>query len=261
MLSVAIVTFNNRHTIADTLSSLLRHRADGLKARLFVVDNGSHDGTRDIVRRYADEHPGIHPIFNPENVGFGRAHNQVLKSAESCYHVICNPDVYFSSDIFSPMVRFMESRPDIGICCPKFLNPDGTLQPLNRRLPTVMDLLLRRLLPKALEPAFRSRLEAYDMRDVGYDHACDVPFVSGALMFCRTQVLKQVGGFDPRFFLYFEDADLTRRINRLGYRTVFFPGVVVTHNWARLAHRSLRGGWLFATSAYRYFSKWGFTWH
>lgn len=260
MLSVAIVTFNNRDTIADTLPSLLRHLADGLQARVFVVDNGSHDGTRDIVRCYADGHPGLHPIFNPENVGFGRAHNQALESAVSRYHVVCNPDIHFSSDIFSPMARFMESHPEIGICCPKFLNPDGTLQPLNRRLPTVLDLILRRLLPKPFKPLLRRRLDAYEMRDVGYDDVCDVPFVSGALMFCRTQVLKEAGGFDPRFFLYFEDADLTRRVNLTGYRTVFFPEATVTHAWTRLAHKSLHGSVLFVTSAFRYFRKWGFRW-
>jgi GT2 family glycosyltransferase len=178
----------------------------------------------------------------------------------SDYHVVCNPDIRFHGDIFTPLARFMEAHPEVGICCPKFLNPDGTLQPLNRRLPTVLDLLLRRLLPKPLEPVFQRRLEAYDMRDVGYDHACDVPFVSGALMFCRTRVLTKVGGFDPRFFLYFEDADLTRRVNLEGYRTVFFPEATVTHAWTRLAHKSVHGSRLFVTSALRYFRKWGLRW-
>lgn len=259
-ISAAVVTYNSRGTIGDTLLSLLRHLPAQITTQVLVIDNGSCDGTQAVLEEAAGRDARIRTVLNAENVGFGCAHNQALDSAVSRYHVVCNPDIHFTSDIFSPMIRFMESHPDIGICCPKFLNPDGTLQPLNRRLPTVLDLFLRRLLPKSLEPVFQRRLEAYDMRDVGYDHACDVPFVSGALMFCRTRVLKQVGGFDPRFFLYFEDADLTRRVNLKGYRTVFFPEAAVTHAWNRLAHKSLHGSRLFVISAFRYFRKWGFRW-
>jgi GT2 family glycosyltransferase len=258
-ISVAVVTFNNRHTIADTLASLLLHLPQPA-VHIIAIDNGSSDGTQAVVRDYAARHTRIQTVFNTENIGFGRAHNQALNAIESRYHVICNPDIRLHTDVFTPLARFLGAHPEIGICCPKFLNPNGTLQPLNRRLPTVLDLLLRRVLPKALEPVFKLRLESYDMRDVGYEQVCDVPFVSGAFMFCRTQLLKQVGGFDRRFFLYFEDADLTRRVNRHGYRTVFFPNATVTHTWHRLAHRSLRGSWLFAASAYRYFRKWGFKW-
>ena len=72
------------------------------------------------------------------------------------------------------------------------------------------------------------------MRDIGYDKSYDVPFVSGAFMFCRTHVLKEIGGFDERFFLYFEDADLSRRVQNHGYRTVYFPDVSVIHLWDTL---------------------------
>jgi hypothetical protein len=115
-------------------------------------------------------------------------------------------------------------------------------------------------MPDALKPFFKRRIESYDMQDVGYDRQCDVPFVSGAFMFCRTAILKAVGGFDERYFLYFEDADLSRKIRDCGYRTVYFPDVSVTHAWERLAHKTRRGAWLFIISACRYFSKWGFRW-
>jgi len=98
------------------------------------------------------------------------------------------------------------------------------------------------------------------MRDVGYERSYDVPFVSGAFMFCRTQVLRELGGFDEGFFLYFEDADLSLRVQNHGCRTVYFPEVSVTHTWERMAHKSLHGGWMFLKSAYLYFHKWGFKW-
>lgn len=258
MLSVAIVTFNCQRTIAGTLDSLIANIPSGFHSRLIIVDNHSDDGTLVTLRKYAHAHEFIHLICNKANVGFGRAHNQVLSAVESRYHAICNPDIIFSYDIFTPLVEFMENRPLIGLSCPKFINLDGTLQALNRRHPSVLDLFLRRFLTAAVEPFFQNRLRSYDMRDVGYDHSYDVPFVSGAFMFCRTQLLKEVGGFDERFFLYFEDADLSRRVQNLGYRTVYFPEVCVTHAWERLAHKSWRGTLIFMQSAYRYFWKWGF---
>jgi hypothetical protein len=115
-------------------------------------------------------------------------------------------------------------------------------------------------MPTGLRPYFKRRLESYEMRDVGYEHSCDVPFVSGAFMFCRTQVLREVGGFDERFFLYFEDADLSRQVQNHGYRTVFFPEVSVIHEWKRIAYKNLHGAMIFLQAAYLYFRKWGFKW-
>src|SRR3990167_4773220 len=97
------------------------------------------------------------------------------------------------------------------------------------------------------------------MRDIGYDHIYDVPFLSGAFMFCRTNLLKKVGGFDPGYFLYFEDADLCRRVQKT-HRTVYCPATSVTHYWQRSAHKQWKFGWIFMRSAWRYFNRWGYKW-
>jgi hypothetical protein len=95
------------------------------------------------------------------------------------------------------------------------------------------------------------------MKDKGYDTIYDVESMSGAFMFCRTDVLRELGGFDPRYFMYFEDFDLTRRFQEHGFRTVYYPYVTITHLWERSVHKSLRLTCLFTISMFRYFNKWG----
>jgi hypothetical protein len=254
------VTFNSEKLIREVLDSITCRLPLDYNPCLYIVDNNSTDRTTHIAEEFARRYPNIKLILNSQNFGFGKAHNQVIEAVNSRYHVVCNPDILLSGDIFTPLVKFMECWHDIGIVCPKFLNIDGTIQSLNRNHPTVLDLFLRRFLPSSFRPFLKKRLAAYEMQDVGYEKSYDVPFVSGAFMFCRTDILKAVGGFDERYFLYFEDADLSRKLQIHGYRTVFWPHVTVTHAWERLAHKSLLGSLMFAQSAYQYFQKWGFKW-
>ena len=257
MLTIAIVTFNSRNTIQRTLDSILKHVSGQIPFQLVIVDNCSTDDTPDIIAGYTEQHENVSLIQNRRNAGFACGHNLAMKRMDSDYHVICNPDIVVSDNALGLLHQYMDENSDIGIACPRFTYPDGTLQPLNRRYPTVCDLFLRRFLPGALKPFFKKRLAAYEMLDVGYDHNYDVPFMTGALMFCRTDVLKKVGGFDERFFLYFEDADLSRRVQALGLRTVFFHRASVIHIWERMAHKNWKMAWVFAVSAGTYFRKWG----
>jgi GT2 family glycosyltransferase len=222
-----------------------------------IIDNCSRDKTPRILNAAADSRNGIEIIHNHRNIGFGRAHNQAIMNSLCRYHIICNPDIYFSTDIFSAFVEFMDNHPDTAMAGPRFFNEDGTLQPLNRRHPSVVDLVLRRFLKQSHHPIFRKRLEHYEMRDIGYTNSYDVPFMSGAFLCCRTAPLKAVGGFDERFFLYFEDVDLSRKIQSLGFRTVYAPQINVTHSCARLAHKNLLAALIFSVSALKYFKKWG----
>jgi hypothetical protein len=260
MLSIAIVTYNTAHTVQPTLDSIIRHLPERVSSIIVLVDNHSTDRTLECLQPYAKHHKNVILIKNPVNRGFGPAHNQALSVADSIYHVVCNPDIRISDDVFTPLIEHLRANDRIGLSCPRFLSLDGTLQPLNRRHPNVLDLFLRRFTPPFLRPLIQERLHSYDMQDVGYEHSYDVPFLSGAFLFCRTEVLKAVGGFDERYFLYFEDADLSRKVQDQGYRTVYLHDVSVTHAWERMAHKNWRGTRLFIESAYQYFRKWGFRW-
>jgi GT2 family glycosyltransferase len=201
---------------------------------------------------------GVEYRYPRRNLGFGTAHNLALKESlsRSRYHVVVNPDVYFNAAVLRGLFDFCEANPSIGLVMPRVLYPDGTIQRLCKRSPTPFDIAARRLFPPMLKRVFRKKLYDFELRHLDLDQPISVPFLSGCFMFIRTSALAEVGGFDERFFMYFEDADLTRRI-RDRYDTVYFPDVSVIHEHGRGSYRSFR---LFVhsfRSAVKYFNKWG----
>lgn len=224
-----------------------------LDVELQIVDNSP---TQELRSHLADLPAKYH--FYGSNAGYGRGHNKAFEECSgSKYHVIINPDITIAPSTIESLADYMDANSDVGIVCPKIMNPDGTLQYLNKRLPTVFDLFIRRFLPKSLLSHFQSRLDRFEMKDIGYDSICDVEFTTGCFMFCRTSVLKQVGGFDPRYFLHLEDCDLGRMVQKAGFRTVFFPGATVTHEWGREPHKNYKMLLVMMVSMFRYFNKWG----
>lgn len=256
-LSIGLVTFNHERAISKTLRSVLDSLPPNLSAHIWVLDNCSADGTLAAVSRVAEGDPRVSMLANPRNEGFAAANNRILQLVSSTYHVFCNPDITVTPGAIDTLLGFLRTHPDVGIVCPRVHFEDGRLQPLNKRHPSVSDLFLRRFVPQAFQRYFAERMRRYDMLDRGYDESYDVPFVSGAFMVCRTHILKKLGGFDARFFLYLEDADLSRQVQQSGWRTVYCPDAVVLHEWRREAHRSYRGTLLFCASVFRYFNKWG----
>ena len=260
MISISIVTFNNAAVIGRCLDSLADSLDHDQAVSLAVVDNGSTDETLSMVRAFGERKPRgitLTVTLAPGNLGYGRGHNLAIQNAPSAYHVICNPDIIFRGNPLRTLKEHLDLHEDIGLLCPAVLNEDLTPQHLNKRLPTVLDLFLRRFLPRAARPLFRRRLDRYEMRDIPYDAIVDVPFVSGAFLFCRVEALKRVGGFDGRYFLYFEDVDLSRSVQQAGFRTVCLPQASVVHLWGRAHHKSPRMALTFAQSGIRYFRKWG----
>ncbi len=224
-----------------------------LNVELHVIDNSPTDDLKLSVKGLPVKYH-----FNGSNLGYGGGHNKALsKCSESKYHVIINPDIYIAPLALESLTTFMDANSEIGIVCPKVLNPDGTLQYLNKKYPTVFDLFLRRFIPKFLTPFFQNRLDEFEMKDVGYESVTDVEFTTGCFMFCRSSVLKQVGGFDSRYFLHLEDCDLGRMVQREGYRTVYFPGATITHEWGREPHKNYKMLLVMIVSMFKYFNKWG----
>ena len=244
--------------VYNSLPEMVRHSAESflntdLKVKLYVVDNSPspvlQESIQDLPSFY--HHTG-------QNLGYGRANNWGINQSDSSkYYLILNPDVFIPKGTLELLHKYMDDNPDIGLCCPRVLNEDGTTQYLNKRFPTVLDFLLRRFLPNKFQSIFKKRMDRFEMRDIGYDNICNVPIISGAFMFCRTRVLKDIGGFDPRYFMYFEDFDLSRKFHLSGFKTVYYPYANIIHKWERASHKSLKMAFTFVVSGFKYFNKWG----
>lgn len=251
-VTISLVAHNQRDDLVQLLPSL-QAAAACVDSEVLLIDYRSRDGTGRLLADF----PFVQVRRNERPTGYGPNHNLNLARARGQYFAVMNADLIVNSrDLFAALCRHMDRRPDIGILGVKVLNRDGTIQGLNKRYPTVLDLFLRRCVPHTLRPLVQRRLDYYEMRDIGYDHECDLESVSGAFMFCRTDILRSLGGFDPRYFLYFEDVDLCRRVQKT-HRTAYFPAVSVTHRWHRNSHKNAFHTRVFLASAARYFLQWG----
>ena len=246
-LSFSVVTYNSEKYIGKLLQSIFDY-VKGIDYHIFVIDNGSSDSTVNIVKSYGSH---VTIIESGKNIGFGAAHNSVIEKLDSRYHVIVNPDIYFDSNVVSAMASYLDENPDIGMISPKILYPDGRLQPQAKRDPKFIYLVSRRMSLGCLKK-YRDR---YEMLSAGENDVFDIEFASGCFMFMCTALFKKIGGFDTRYFLYFEDADLSREL-RQHARIEYNPRFCVYHNWERggASHLGLLIKQI--VSMFRYLIKW-----
>jgi GT2 family glycosyltransferase len=221
------------------------------RARVVLVDNGPEEKSWPG----ADD-PRVEVIRPGANIGYGAGHNRAIAATAGVapFHVVLNTDLAFGPDTLPGLLDFMRARPDVVLAMPRITYPDGRLQHLARLLPTPFDLFARGFLGRTAYA--RRRNDRYENRDWGYDATADFPFLSGCFMFIRRAALDAVGGFDERFFLYGEDADLSRRLHLTG-RTAFVPLVSATHEYRSLAQASLQQTVVKIVNLARYFNKWG----
>lgn len=245
-VTASIVTYNSANEISEVLNSLSQAK----NIEIFVIDNASEDNTREIVKK---EFPEIKLIASPKNLGFGGGHNLAIEQIDSNYHIIVNPDISVEKDEIEKMLSYMEANPDVVVLTPRVLNTDGSEQFLPKRRPNLKYLFGGRLESK-FKVCYRWRSE-YTMRDEHIETPIQVDFATGCFMVCRSEALKKIGGFDERYFLYFEDADLTREMQKIG-KTMYVPSVHVTHKWKRENGKLGKGFFLALHSMFKYFRKW-----
>jgi GT2 family glycosyltransferase len=248
--SCSIVCYHSRRDqVERLLASVTTARPDLL---VYLVDNSPTDALRALAGRF-----GVRYRHQPDNPGYARAHNWALRqaiAAGSPYHFVLNPDVQIPLDGIGKLLAYMEQHPDVGLLAPRVHYPDGRLQPLCKLLPHPLELLVRRFFP--LLHRSSGRLARYELHASGYSRVMDVPALSGCFLLMRLEAVQRAGLFDERFFLYFEDVDLSRRVGRIA-RTVFVPHVSIVHDYARGSYRDWRLLFHHMVSAARYFNKWG----
>lgn len=220
-VSVILVSYNTIEMTKKALSHLLAS-TDSYSKQIIIIDNDSKDHSADVLRQ---EYPNLTLIENKKNVGFGRANNQALPYINSRYILLLNTDAFIEPDTIAKTVQYMDANPQCGILGVKFLGRDGELQPSCRFFPTPWNIFLNRT---GLKRIFR---HAKMVDDMTWDHAtarnCD--WVPGCYYLIRKEVIDQVGLFDPRYFLYYEEIDHCFATKNAGWQVTFFPYTSVVH--------------------------------
>ncbi len=269
-IAISIVLFNPSYPkLSQVLShlkeALLRCDREGLFRRsLVLVDNSVPPIRSDTLAAVLNDsyfglrhaHHQTMLIQTGKNVGYGAAHNLAMRAHHFAYHLILNPDVYVYPDALSVCWHYAHSHDHVSLIGPAVFSPDGSRQYLLRREISLTDVSLR-LLGIFLKPIRRlHRYRHYECQDVNMAMEQEGYLMSGCCMWCKTEALRAVGGFDERFFLYYEDYDLSERLRRSS-TVVYLPQFRVVHEWERVMERTPRLMWYNLFSAMRFFQKWG----
>ena len=250
LVTGSIVTFNSISTIETALRTV-REQTRGVPFHLYVIDNSSRDGTAALVKRVDPEAEVLHIHWN---VGFGAGHNLVIPRLKSKYHAVINPDIALREDAITKMARYMDEHPEVVLLSPRIVFPaTGQDQILGKRSPTLRYLAASRLRGSGQPPG--PVLSEYAMLERSPDEPFEIENATGCFMFIRTAALRKVGGFDERYFLYFEDCDITRMLAKEG-KVQYFPHAVVEHVWNRESKKDFKLALVQVQSMMKYFWKW-----
>jgi GT2 family glycosyltransferase len=194
------------------------------------------------------------------NVGYGAAHNLIINNLDTSFHLMLNPDVVLGKQFLTAGINYLIDHDDVALVVPMASHENSERQFLCKRYPSVLTLFVRGFLPRNLHKLFTKRLARYEMRDL-HDGQInkDILIASGCCMLSRSSVLTAVNGFDERYFLYFEDFDLSLRIRQQG-RIAYLPTMEIIHGGGYTARKGFSHVRMFIRSAIRFFSAHGWRW-
>ena len=222
-VTVAIVTYRSKAELPGCIESILR---SDISIKIVVIDNDSRDGTYELARSYADSHRNITALATDRNIGLAAANNLVIPHIEGTHVLILNPDTVLEPDAISTMMSLMDERPDVGVVGPKNVYGDGRAFVSYQYAWNLGHVVLWRAMPYSLVRAMYDKWARYDEREVFY--------VSGSCLLIRAELFRNIGGYDPAFFLTIEDVcDLCERVRERGYNVVFTPRTKVVHYCGR----------------------------
>ena len=249
-ISACIVCYNGAEEALCAARSVLEHTQE-CELTLYLVDNASPDGAGEALKN-AGLPVNVQVICLPQNLGFGKGHNAVLPLLTSDYHFVLNPDILVDSNALGAICDWMAGHPEAVMATPRLLFPDGREQVLPKRKPSALGLLARQGVP-----GLKRFGDHYAMLDEDLRGPTPIEFCTGSFFCMRTEIFKDIGGFDEKYFMYVEDADITQKARQKGL-VYYLPHITAYHAWHRAPGKRLKPFLQQLGSMGRYFCKWGF---
>lgn len=244
-ISATIVLYKNDiatlHKVIDCFLNI------PLTKKLFLIDNSpSNKLQKEVV------FPEIEYVFIGKNLGFGKAHNYVVDkiSSLSDFHLVLNPDVIFNPNDISKLTIELNKNSGTGIISPKVVYPNGEVQYICRKHPRLKELFFRRL------GIFKSFTRKQEYRDQDLSKPFNPDFVHGCFMLFKTQEFVKVNGFDKRYFMYLEDADICRKLAQNQQKVLYYPEVIIEHKHQKGSAKKINLLLHHLSSAIKYHKKW-----
>ncbi len=225
-ITVSIVSYNTRDLLRACLLSLRACREDGLTLDVIVADNGSADGSPAMVRA---EFPEVRVLETGGNIGYGAANNAAVAEASGRYVCILNSDTEVGPDALRALRDALVAEPTLGAVAPQLVGFDGRPQLSCARMPTPLAVFWEQTYLYKLLP-IRRVLGEYDPRRWTSAPWQPVDWVPGACLMARRDAYRQISGFAPEYFMYYEDVDLCQRLRASGWSVGFLPKVSIRHH-------------------------------
>ena len=255
-LTLTIVAYNNFDDIKNALDSIEKYTSKKIKKEIYIVDNSCLDNKDKTIvefNKYISKYKDIKYINTNKNLGFGKAHNYIINDIDSKYHAIVNPDILLEEDALQEIIKYLDNNKEVGMVIPNMTDEKGTRQEVYRLEPTIFDMFIR-MFCKGL---FKKRKAKHTMQNMDYSKPFQVPFGQGSFLVIRTKLFKELNGFDDNFFMYLEDADLCKRVNRVS-KLMYLPSATVIHKWEKGSHKNKTLFKHHLKSMKYYFKKWGY---
>jgi len=194
----------------------------------------------------------LHILTGHGNIGYGRANNLAIKITNTDFHLILNPDVDLHQDSIFEGLSYLQKNPRVGLAAPTAYNPNGEIEYLAKRSPSPLVIILRGLNIYLLNRWFKQKLDWYTYKDkLPTNTPMKIELASGSFMLCSTAALKNIHGFSHKYFLYFEDFDLSRRL-RKSHDLVLLPSMIIVHHGGNTANKTINHQVAFLRSAVRF---------
>ena len=254
LVSAIVLNYRTPRYVLQCVEAL---KAQKIPMEILVIDNHSQDESIQWIRNRLKSDPAVRIFESSENRGYAGGNALAITQARGKYLLIINPDNALAPGALQIMVDAMEKDPVVGIIAPKLIHEDGTVRDSVRRFPSPLDVVFKR------SGIRHPRVRRYLALDEDPDKARDVDWAVGACLLIRRDLYEELGGFDKRFFLFFEDIDLCRRCWNAGRRVVYLPQAQAADRKKRLSEGGVlqllfkRSGRSHLASAAKYFAKWG----